>query len=75
MVDKAPNALSPEVELTRALAEDLAIEILASYTDDDFADADLSSLGSAAVYLSEYDALGPGILQYRRAAPDVDGST
>ena len=63
MVDEAPNALSREVELIRALAEDLAIEILASYTDDDFADADLSSLGSAAVYLSEYDALGPSFQQ------------
>ena len=48
-----------EIELIRALAEDLAIEILASYTDDDFADADFSSLGMAAVYLSEHDALGP----------------
>ena len=50
---------SRELELIRALAEDLAIEILASYTDDDFADADLTSLGMAAVYLSEHDALGP----------------
>jgi hypothetical protein len=30
MVDEAPNPLSREVELIRALAEDLAIEILAS---------------------------------------------
>jgi hypothetical protein len=45
------------------LAEDLAIEILASYSDEDFADADLSRIGSAAVYLSEYDALGPSFQQ------------
>ena len=63
MVDEAPNALSREVELIRALAEDLAIEILASYTDEDFADADLTSLGSAAVFLSEHDALGPSFQQ------------
>jgi hypothetical protein len=44
MVDTA-NALSREVELIRALAEDLAIEILASYTDEDFAEADLARLG------------------------------
>jgi hypothetical protein len=48
-----------ELDLIRALAEDLAIEILASYTDDDFADADFSSLALAAIYLSEHDALGP----------------
>jgi hypothetical protein len=37
MVDETPNALSRKVELIRALAEDLAIEIRASYTDEDFA--------------------------------------
>ena len=58
-MDEASNALSREIELIRALAEDLAIEILASYTDEDFADADLTSLGSAAIYLSEHDAIGP----------------
>jgi hypothetical protein len=51
MVDETPNALSREVELIRALAEDLAIEILASYNDEDFADADLTSLGSAQAEL------------------------
>jgi hypothetical protein len=59
MVDEAPNALSREVELIRALAEDLALEVLTSYTDEDFAEADLASLGAAAVYLTEHDALGP----------------
>jgi hypothetical protein len=51
MVDETPNALSREVELIRALAEDLSIEILASYNDEDFADADLTSLGSAQAEL------------------------
>jgi hypothetical protein len=58
-VHEGSGVPSRELELIRALAEDLAIEILASYTDDDFADADLTSLGMAAVYLSEHDALGP----------------
>ena len=34
-----------EVDLIRALSEDLALEILASYTPEDFADADFTSLG------------------------------
>ena len=54
-----PGPLTREVELFRALAEELAIEILASCTDEDFADADFTTLGLAAVYLSEHDALGP----------------
>ena len=42
--------MTPEAELIRALAEDLALEILTSYTSaEDFADADFSSLGNAAV--------------------------
>ncbi len=41
-----------EADLIRALAEDLALEILASYTPEDFADADFTSLGEAAVYLA-----------------------
>src|SRR3954469_8198088 len=40
--------MSPEVELIRALSEDLALEILASYAPEDFADADFTSLGKAA---------------------------
>jgi hypothetical protein len=48
-----------EADLIRALAEDLALEILASYTADDFADADFTSLGEAAVYLTQH-AQGPG---------------
>jgi hypothetical protein len=54
-----PAPLTREVQLIRALAEDLSIEILASYADEDFAEADLLTLGSAAVYLSEHDAVGP----------------
>ncbi len=48
-----------EAELIRALAEDLALEILASYTPEDFADANFTSLGEAAIYLSQHDQ-GPG---------------
>ena len=51
--------MTREAELIRALAEDLALEILASYTTDDFEDADFSSLGMAAVYLEE-NGDGPG---------------
>jgi porphobilinogen deaminase len=52
--------MTQEAELIRALAEDLALEILTSYTSsDDFEDADFSSLGKAAVYLEEH-AQGPG---------------
>ena len=46
-------AKEPEVELIRALAEDLALEILATYKPEDFADADFTSLGKAAAYLAE----------------------
>jgi hypothetical protein len=49
----------PEAELIRALAEDLALEILASYTPEDFEAADFSSLGKAAVYLADHED-GPG---------------
>src|SRR4051812_25289580 len=52
-----------EAELIRALSEDLALEILASYTPEDFADADFTSLGEAAlgeaaVYLAQHE---PGV--------------
>ena len=51
-----------EAELIRALAEDLALEILASYKAEDFSDADFSSLGAAAVYLAEHEpGLGPAL--------------
>ena len=48
-----------EAELIRALAEDLAVEILTSYAVGDFQDADFTSLGDAAVYLEQHGS-GPG---------------
>jgi len=51
--------MTPEAELIRALAEDLALEILASYTPEDFEAADFSTLGKAAVYLADHED-GPG---------------
>lgn len=55
--------MTREAELIRALAEDLALEILTSYTSpEDFEDADFSSLGKAAVYLEEHgDGAGPAL--------------
>ena len=53
------SSITPEVELIRALAEDLALEILVSYTPEDFQQADFTSLGKAAVYLTQHDE-GPG---------------
>jgi hypothetical protein len=53
------SSMPPEVELIRALAEDLALEILVSYTPEDFQQADFTSLGKAAVYLTQHDE-GPG---------------
>ncbi len=56
--------MTHEAELIRALAEDLALEILASYTADDFRDADFTSLGHAAVYLEQHgEGLGPALLE------------
>ena len=51
--------MSPEAKLIRALAEDFALEVLASYGPDDFAEADFSSLGQAVVYLRNHEE-GPG---------------
>ena len=51
--------MGPEAELIRALAEDLSLEILASYTADDFSEADFTILGQAAVYLAEHGS-SPG---------------
>src|SRR4051794_9139972 len=51
-----------EAELIRALSEDLALEILASYTPEDFVDADFTSLGEAAVYLAQHEpGVGPAL--------------
>ena len=51
--------MTPEAELIRALAEDLALEILASYTPEDFEAANFTSLGKAAIYLADHED-GPG---------------
>ena len=51
--------MTKEAELIRALAEDLAVEILTSYAADYFQDADFTSLGDAAVYLGQHGS-GPG---------------
>ncbi len=51
--------MTPEAKLIRALAEDLALEVLTSYTPEDFEGADFTSLGEAFVYLREHDE-GPG---------------
>ena len=54
--------MSPEVELIRALAEHLALEILASFSAEDFADADFTTLGKAAVYLADHGSTpGPAL--------------
>ena len=51
-----------EVELIRALAEDLALEILASYKPEDFEDADFTTLGQALAYLTEQGRVpGPAL--------------
>ena len=67
--------MSPEAELIRALAEDLAVEILASYTGDDFSEADFSSLGKAAVYLAEHgSAPGPALEELIRKVQRAAGT-
>jgi hypothetical protein len=48
-----------EADLIRALSEDLALQILTSYKPEDFADADFTSLGEAAIYLAQHEP-GPG---------------
>ncbi len=53
-----------EIALIRALAEDLALEILASYKPEDFEEADFSTLGDALAYLTERgEAPGPVLNQ------------
>jgi hypothetical protein len=67
--------MTPEVELIRALAEDLALEILASYTPDDFRDADFSSLGKAAVYLADHnEELGPSLQELIKRVQKAAGT-
>jgi hypothetical protein len=67
--------MSPEAELIRALAEDFALEVLASYGPDDFADADFSSLGQAVLYLRDHDASpGPALEELIRKVQSFSGS-
>jgi len=68
--------MSREADLIRALAEDLALEILASYTSaEDFDDADFSSLGQAAVYLKEHaDGPGPALQELIAKVQSAAGS-
>ena len=67
--------MTPEIELIRALAEDLALEILASYTPDDFRDADFSSLGKAAVYLADHnEELGPSLQELIKRVQKAAGT-
>ena len=66
--------MSPEAELIRALAEDLSLEILASYTGDDFREADFTSLGQA-VYLAEHgSAPGPALEQLIKKVQHAAGT-
>ena len=65
--------MTREADLIRALAEDLALEILTSYTAQDFEDADFSSLGNAAVYLQEHGT-GPGPALQQLIAKDQNAA-
>ncbi len=67
--------MSAETQLIRALAEDLALEILASYTPEDFGGADFTSLGQAFVYLKEHDeGPGPALEELTRKVQSFAGS-
>jgi hypothetical protein len=59
LVQTRSQRFTHEKQFIRALSEDLALEVLASYTADDFHDADSTSLGDAAVYLEKHGS-GPG---------------
>ena len=56
---KSSSVMTQETELIRALAEDLAIEMLAAYPGEDVEGADFTSLGKAIAYLQECGS-GPG---------------
>jgi hypothetical protein len=70
------DSMTQETDLIRALAEDLALEILASYTSaEDFEGADFSSLGRAAVYLEEHaDGPGPALQELIAKVQSAAGS-
>ncbi len=67
--------MSAETKLIRALAEDLAVEILASYAPEDFKGADFTSLGQAAIYLSEQgEEPGPAFEELTKKVQSFSGS-
>jgi hypothetical protein len=65
-----------EADLIRALAEDLALEVLTSYTSQsDFEDADFSSLGRAIIYLQEHgDGPGPALQELMAKVQSAAGT-
>ncbi len=67
--------MSAETKLIRALAEDLAVEVLASYSPEDFKGADFTSLGQAAIYLSEHgEEPGPAFEELTRKVQSFAGT-
>ena len=67
--------MSAETKLIRALAEDLAVEILASYAPEDFKGADFTSLGQAFIYLRERgEEPGPALEELVRKVQSFAGS-
>jgi len=68
-------AAEPEVELIRALADDLALEILAFYKPEDFEEADFSNLGRALAYLTEHgEAPGPALQRLMDKVEELTGT-
>lgn len=68
--------MSAETKLIRALAEDLAVEVLASYAPEDFKGADFTSLGQAFVYLRENgEEPGPAFEELTRRVQSFAGSS
>jgi hypothetical protein len=67
--------MTPEAELIRALAEDLALEVLASYSPEDFEAADFTSVGKAAVYFADHeDGPGPALQELIAKAQKAAGT-
>jgi len=67
--------MSAETKLIRALAEDLALEILASYSPEDSDGAEFTSLGQAFVYLQEHgEEPGPAFEELTKKVQSFAGS-
>ena len=67
--------MSAETKLIRALAEDLALEVLASYSPEDFESADFTSLGQAFVYLREHgEEPGPAFEELTKKVQSFAGT-